>query len=131
MTAELRARRALLTTTANPEPGLDYLVTAHGQVDTANGPAEVRLRWVPGRWILDPAGLDTWLAALADGPWTTVEALASVMLDDINNEAVPRWLEVTVTSTRTIGSLTHHAVRLEDRQPDWDNPTLLNHILRL
>ena len=42
-----------------------------------------------------------------------------MVLDDLNSELVPRWIQVLV--------LTHEEgeVLVEDRQPDWDNASLL------
>jgi NADPH-dependent 7-cyano-7-deazaguanine reductase QueF len=49
--------------------------------------------------------------------WNGAESLALAILDDINNEAVPRWARVRIT-TRTHGGL-HHQVTVEDHQPRW------------
>ena len=54
-----------------------------------------------------------------------------MILDDVNNEVVPRWVQVTVTAPgdRAAG-VDGHGVMLEDRQPRWDNPALLSRLER-
>ncbi len=70
-----------------------------------------------------PAAFSAYLAVLSAGPWQTLEALATTMLDDVNNELVPRWCHVSVTATGDGGE--HHAVDAEDRQPAWENAAVL------
>ena len=46
------------------------------------------------------------------------------MLDDVNNELIPRWAQVELTAgPGDAGDC--HGVIIEDRQPGWDNPALL------
>ena len=42
---------------------------------------------------------------------------------DLNNELIPRWVQVTVLGTSADMA---HRVTLEDRQPRWDNAALLS-----
>jgi NADPH-dependent 7-cyano-7-deazaguanine reductase QueF len=110
-------RRAALVSAAAPGPHLDYVVTLSAQVRAA----EVTLRYVPDRLILEPGAFAGYAAALA-GDWDSPEKLAIAVLDDVNNEVVPRWLQVTVRADRPEGS---HAVAATDRQPNWKNPSLM------
>lgn len=106
-------RRERLTTTANPDVRHDYLVTLCGEPRPGT---LVELRYVPDRWVIEPSGFAAYLgepATLPDG----LEALALAVLDDVGNEAVPRWAEVRAIRTG-------HRVVVEERQPGWDNPHL-------
>lgn len=115
-------RRELLTTVANPDARHDYLVELSGE------PAEgVRLtvRYVPDRLVAGPDAFAAYLAsAPADG---TLEGLALSTLDDVNNELVPRWVEVTAERSTPVP----HRVLVEDRQPNWDNPHLFSRMRRI
>ena len=54
-----------------------------------------------------------------------------MILDDINNEVVARWVQITVSSPDpTDSALEFHGIVLEDRQPKWDNPALLSRLKR-
>ena len=109
-------RREQLTTVPSPDARHDYLVDLAG--DPTPG-TRLAIRYVPDRLIATPEGFAAYLAALDDfdgGP----EALALAVLDDLNNELVPRWAEVTVERVLP----TPHRVVVEDRQPNWDNPHL-------
>lgn len=109
-------RRALLAGAANPGTHLDYLVTLSVEV----GSAKVRLRYVPDRLILAPGALAVYATQLG-GPPMSPERLAITVLDDVNNEIVPRWVEVTIEAIGT----ERHVVAVADRQPNWSNPALM------
>ncbi|WP_353860369.1 hypothetical protein [Azospirillum formosense] len=118
-------RREFLTTAANPDARHDYLVELHGE--PAPGTL-LTLRYVPDRSIATPDGVAAYLGALSDtavaaGP----EALAIAVLDDLNNELIPRWVEVTVERARPVPL----RVVVEDRQPGWDNPHLFSRMRRV
>ena len=112
-------RRDRLTTAANPDARHDYLVTLTGAPQPGT---RLELRYVPDRWVIDPAGFAAYLAGPADLP-EGLEALALAVLDDVGNEAVPRWAEVR---TERAG----HRVVVEERQPGWDNPHLFGRMER-
>lgn len=112
-------RRERLTTAPNPDARHDYLVTLTGAPQPGT---RLELRYVPDRWVIEPAGF----AAYLDGLTTFtggLEALALAVLDDIGNELVPRWSEVRVESAS-------HRVVVEERQPAWDNPHLFARMAR-
>lgn len=101
-------RRALLSVRPNPAERLDYRVTL-----TAALPAgALVLEYVPDRVVLDPEAVARYAARLEAGSGPGLEALGVAILDDVNNEAVPRWVRVTVRA----GS---QSVTLTDRQPGW------------
>lgn len=113
------ARRQALQCRANPNAGLDYLVTIE---DGAGGSGwTVTLRYVPDRLLLDIASVRGYFALLGALECAGPEPLALTILEDINNEAVPRWVQVSCTAAGAPG----HRVLVEDRQPSWDNPDLL------
>ena len=134
---DIMARRTLLVTDANPQSRLDYVITLKGRVGDATGipggpgPVAVTLRFVPDRVILATGAFGPYLGALGEGPWESLERLAATVLEDVGNELVARWAEVTATvMDRGDGKPSGHSVFLEDRQPRWDNPHLLGRLGR-
>jgi len=116
-------RRVLLATTANPGVEHDLLVTLHQSVSPDR---TVTVRYVPDRLVLDvAAGAPYWRHPDLSGI-ATPEALAALVLDDFNNEVVPRWIEIEVA-----GPSHGHRVAVSDRQPRWDNPALLDRLQKL
>ncbi|MBB4265400.1 hypothetical protein [Roseospira visakhapatnamensis] len=128
-------RRARLATRANPAPRLDYRVTLGARLAAGPGVlggARVVVDYVPDRLLLDPEGFNRYINGLSEPPWPGPEALGVAILDDMNNEVVPRWLRVTVHvapdgDTHPPGTVgrapEEHRVVLEDRQPYWDEAT--------
>lgn len=116
-------RRDHLTTAPSPDARHDYLVELSGEPVAGT---RLTVRYVPDRLILTPPGFIAYLPALA-GLEGGLEALALGALDDLNNELVPRWAEITAERTAPLP----HRVVVEDRQPSWDNPALLARLRRI
>ena len=120
------ARRMRLEARPNPGVNLDYL-----SVLTANTPGDgvkITLRYVPAKLSLSADTFAGYLAMIAPESERMLEALALAVLDDINNEIVPRWVQIV--AVRTAPDTTVHQVIVEDRQPKWDNPALLARLER-
>ncbi len=120
----VESRRGDLATTANPDQRHDYVISLSGVL---SGPAPLvtaTLRYVPDRLVLKPGAFSAYLAVLSAQRRVTLEALATTMLDDVNNEIIPRWAHVSIGTVGDAGG-ERHAVDAEDRRPDWDNPSLL------
>lgn len=118
------ARRETLETRSNPQTGLDYLVA----IDAAASPERaIRLRYVPDKLLLRPDAFDTYLTALMASGETPAEELALTIIEDINNEVVPRWVQVRIDKTANgqIQGSSAYGVLIEDRQPNWDNPQII------
>ena len=118
-------RRRLLATRANPDTGVDYVVTITVNLAPVPGlgTTGIAIRYVPDRRVLDPDCLSAYTAALTGASWDGLESLALAIRDDLNNEAVPRWLQVAVSGPSR--SILGQQILVEDRQPRWDNPGLL------
>lgn len=123
---DVPARRALLRTLANPTPRRDFVVDLAGHVG-GDRPADVSLRYVPDRLVLVPDSFVSYLQALDEVALPSLEHLAAAITDDVANEVVARWTQVIVT-TNPGGP--GHSVLVEDRQPRWDNKSLLERLRR-
>ncbi len=132
MNMDLHERRNLLNTSATPETRRDFIVVLRTRFtwpDESSG-VSVRVRYIPDRQLLSIQSLETYLAALAEEAFRSLEAVATVVLDDINNEIVPRWAQITMsTIPQDSATVPGHEVIVEDRQPNWDNPELLSRFL--
>jgi 7-cyano-7-deazaguanine reductase len=121
-------RRNLISAHANTSLALDYVTTFSGQISHSNGPdiatIKVDVRYVPDKLVMDMNSLPDYLQRLNDLAQHPLEKLAGVILEDLNNELVPRWLHVTAAVGDTANPV-RHSVAFEDRQPNWDNPALL------
>lgn len=69
--------------------------------------------------------------ALGGRSWPSPEDIAVAIQDDVNNELVARWTRITVTTdANSTGALAGHSITVEDRQPQWDNRSLLDGLRR-
>jgi len=129
---DLMERRAYLSTRPNSDSKLDYIVTLAGHLPNTGGGRDIVLRYVPDRNVLDAKAFGDYLEALSKVTWDTPEDLAVTIISDVSNEVVARWAQVNLS----MPELQHHAVEthsvvIEDRQPGWDNPSLLARLERI
>ena len=130
---DLIERRSRLSSTANPDKKLDYIVTLEGHLPNSQSHSRhIALRYVPDRDVLDAKSFGVYLEALSQSPWATPEDLVVTILSDINNQIVARWIQVSLN----VPELQHHAVEthavvIEDRQPGWNNAGLLSRLERI
>ena len=129
---DLMERRAYLSAHPNSDRKLDYIVTLAGHLPNSGGGRDIVLRYVPDRDVLESQAFGDYLEALSKMTWGTPEDLAVTILSDISNEIVSRWAQVSLS----MPELQHHAVKthsvvIEDRQPGWDNPSLLARLDRV
>ena len=130
---DLRERRDLITTEPNPEKHLDYVVDLKGCVTYPGdqGVSQIEVRYIPDRLILRSGTFDTYLKTLGTIKWSSVEELAATILNDLSNELVCRWVQVIVSAADDEhASVDRHSVLIEDQQPGWSNPRLIDHLKR-
>ena len=124
-------RRRALATEENPAPALDYLVEIGGRVSERS--FSIHLRYIPDKLLLAPRSFDAYLSGLSRQTDDRPETAALTIADDVNNEVVPRWVQVEVTAggSGAVPAQAGHRVVVEDRQPNWDNPLLMARLPRL
>ena len=116
-----RLRRDILKHKPAPHPRHDAVVTHRARMEDI----EMRLRYIPDRDILMPNSLSDYLKAVEHGAEISLEEMAQTILEDINDQVIPSWLEITLH--RSSGH-TKHDVRIEDRQPHWQDRGLLDRL---
>ncbi|MEX2617803.1 MAG: hypothetical protein WD767_17065 [Alphaproteobacteria bacterium] len=119
-------RLALLAVEGNPSAHLDYLSRLDGAA--AGDRTHVTLYYVPDKLVLPPAAFNNYLAALGEYSGKLLEQLAATILEDFNNEVVPRWLSIRLE--RQMPGMSAHRTLFEDQQPKWNNPALLARLER-
>ena len=120
-------RQSMIETSPNPESHGDYLCLLSGTLATTGSEkgATVTLRYVPDKWLLRPSVFARYLAQIPATEDRLLEETAHIMLDDLNNQLVARWLQIVLDVASPENDRPLHRVLLEDRQPKWDNPSLL------
>ncbi len=117
----VRQRRDILTSTPAPVPHHDVVVI----LECACMRANLRIRYVPDRDILTPESLTRYVEALAQMTFASHEETAQLILEDITDQVIPSWLEVTLSQHDTH---MRHEVRIEDRQPNWKDRGLIDRL---
>jgi 7-cyano-7-deazaguanine reductase len=123
------ARRRALESRNNPNLSLDYVVLIDSGVSALD--CLLRLRYVPDKLILEPQSFDHYLLALRDYGLTQPEEIALTILEDINNQVVPRWVQITLRhgiEAQSGADPGGHCIVAEDRQPNWNNSQLLSRL---
>ena len=130
---EIFERRNLLETEANPGIQFDYVVTLQSELTGAENvfPARLSLRYVPDRLLLKPTCLATYFQEIETITFDNLEQAAVLLMEDFNNELVPRWINMRLNKhTADSGTVQHHEATLEDRQPRWHNARLIERLER-
>jgi len=123
---DIAQRRALITTIDNPNKVNDYIITLKTRCTRTN--RQLCLRYIPDRWIIDVNAIQNYFDQLLEDTGRTLEDTANLLLEDINNELVARWVQVH--AEHECAPHTQHSIVIEDRQPQWDNPHLLARIAK-
>jgi len=119
--SEFQTDRYRLRSFTNPNPKIDYISRLNG--DALNGDLTVSLSYVPDKLVLLTAAFHEYLANIQITGTAALEPVALQVLNDINNEVVPRWVEVKIWARSESKKSTN--VIVVDQQPKWTNPSLL------
>ncbi len=130
---DIHQRRSLLACQANPDGGRDYLSALSGSFASSgeenSGLYAFHICYVPDRYVLEPDGLSCYLAQMGRQQWSSVELIATTLLRDLQNEIIPRWVQVTVElKLPALEHLDQQVITVEDAQPGWQNDELLNRL---
>jgi len=121
---DLVQRRGLLKTDPNPNKNVDYLITL--KAASPDGSIQIELRYIPDRVILRTSSFSNYISGLFEDTNQTLEHYSLTLCEDIHDELITRWINTNLDQRMKDG--TEHCVNIEDRQPQWDNPQLLNRL---
>ena len=109
----------------DPLPSTTVEFLCHLESNLPQMGAFVRLSYVPYKAALSAEAFSSYLndIPVPEESASALETCAAVILDDLNNELVPRWLQLVLT--RGLEDGTVQTVLVEDKQPRWDNKVLL------
>lgn len=116
---------------SNTRAGRDYILSLNKTVTVAqlgSGAAceiDILIRYVPDRLICDTVGMPEYFTKIASRIWDGAEDLANAIADEFSNELIPRWIRVSLTLS--VDGI-QQSVLVSDKQPLWDNPSLLQRI---
>ncbi|MBT3552840.1 MAG: hypothetical protein HOF70_17200 [Rhodospirillaceae bacterium] len=123
------ARRSHIKTTPNPDERLDYVITLTGTLGfrAAESSCQFSIRYIPDKLIISQASFAAYLDAVGEVEWANLEEAATAMLEDMGNEVVARWMQIKAVLSEDGGGTAalSHQIVLEDKQPQWDNASLL------
>ena len=109
----------------NPNEMADYLVSLGGRLTMEDhGTFNVRITYVPDASILNVPSFHSYLMVLDSFSEMTPEWSGKTLLEDINNELVPRWVRVTLIGRPGIEIVGSYRCLFQDSQPNWTNPAL-------
>lgn len=77
------------------------------------------VRYIPDRYRLPKGSIKEYLKKLPEATWGDAEEVAYMILDDLGNQLVPKWLQVIV-------HFEQESAMIEERQPAWQNAALLS-----
>ena len=119
-------RRELLLTQQNPDMTIDYLVSLESQIKQPRDDIiTFKMSYVPDQQILKKSSLISYFEAVDREAFPSLEYAGVLLLSDFCNELVPRWLMITLSQDTSVDHQ-RHEIRLQDRQPNWNNPQLLS-----
>lgn len=125
-------RRGLLKCHANPSSGLDYVTKLSGliRMHASDTTFSVVFQYVPDRLILKAGFLSDYFEELAAEEWDSIERLTTTILDDLQNELVPRWVRVEVsTNLPDDSNVVRQTTTADDGQPGWQNDAVLSRLI--
>ena len=129
---DLKSRRALLTCHANPDEKCEYIVSLAGITNIgSHGTFNVRLTYVPHLLVLDAESLNDYLKALSCISGITPEQSGRTILEDTNNELVPRWIRITLGENSEANQGIPHRCLFQDSQPNWSNSSLISAVNKI
>ena len=102
---------ATITTTSIPDGRKNWVISVEIQA-----PVHVKIRLVPDKLIADHDSLKNYIIKTLNQSWQTPEEMILNIIEGLNNELVPKWVEVFYSQNGV-------SVRLEDQHPGLDGFT--------
>ncbi len=104
----------------NPNPRREYIISFKFiPVMILMKARQLTIRFIPDLLILDQDALKNYLDSLHIVKANTIEELTLNILDDITDQLIPRWIELTVRTKYHNRDIT--TISIEESQPNWKN----------
>jgi len=116
-----------LHTTPNPYKSKACCVSVLQEITLDKQMFLLGLRYFPDKLLLDHKGLAAYLGTMVTRDGSKVEALAHSILEDIMDQIIPKWIEITLKQQQNKFGQTV-LVTMEDRQPNWQDDALLSRL---
>jgi len=125
-----RARRNLIRIVPSRVTSHDYLIDLSIRLtrDTISAPMTLIIRYVPDRDLIDDDAMHEYWRFIEAAAWSCASDMALAILEDLNNELIPRWVQVQLRNESKADYLQGMMITVEDRQPGWHNQYLLSRI---
>jgi len=107
--------REIIKTDKNPNK-IDYKIELESIIEIKNRKISVSILYIPHDFILIVKDFEKYLEQFSDSGALKIEEIAGQILDDLNNELIPRKIELTLEEK--LGK-SCHKVMMEDTQPGW------------
>ena len=104
----IKERKHLVTNSSDFDLRQDVLVSMRHEI----GKLQIKIDYVPDRRLIVRESIHHWIKTY-DKWQGSHEWLVLNILDDINNEVVPRWVRVVLWISDS------ESLMVEDRQPRW------------
>ncbi len=126
----VQSRRSLVRTRPASVTSHDYLIDLKIKLtpDYGSNPLSLLLRYVPDRDLLRNNAMREYWRFVEATEWAAESELALAILEDLNNELIPRWLQVQIRDDNLSDYVQGVMITVEDRQPGWHNQYLLSRI---
>lgn len=99
----------LIISSANPDSRKNWLITVE-----INSPVFISMRMVPDRLVAQHSSIKNHISEIALQNWSSPEEMILAIIEGVNNELVPKWLEVTYKDQGI-------TIKIEDLQPGLAN----------
>jgi len=116
-----------LLTTPNPYKSKIYCISVLQEITLEDQIFLFGLRYVPDKLLLDHKVLAAYLGTIVTRDSGKAEALVHNILEDIMDQIIPKWIEITLKQQQNKFGQTV-LVTMEDRQPNWQDDALLNRL---
>ena len=95
----------LIKTYSNPDSRKNWIIS----IELDSEPV-ILLRYIPDRLVADHISIKKYLNSQLAVDWPMPEEMLLKMIEDVQNELVPKWLEVEYSHWGIV-------VKIEDKQP--------------
>lgn len=114
----------IVKTSLNNNAHKDLVISLKQNILLADNPAQLHLRYIPDKLLMDHAGFADYVKAHIT-PLNHAEETVHIILEEMVDTLVPRWIEVGLWCEENEQQI---IITLFDKQPHWHNDLLLTRL---